>query len=99
MNRAQLTGIMFAVMGGSQAVVAIRSLSDGIAATKLLYATTSLVILTLGFTLTYRPKWVNSDQLADQETTWMDIKLAVVTTIALFLTATVGYSFMTGWTL
>lgn len=99
MNRAQLTGLVFAAMGGSQAVVAIRSLSDGIAVIKLLYMTTSLVILMLGLISICRPEWVNSEHFADQEITWTDIKLAVATTIALFFTAALGYSFMSGWKL
>jgi hypothetical protein len=97
MNRAQLLGLVFVVMGIGHAGVGTRSLlSSGASTIGLLYSLASATIVALALVSIYRPEWVDNGDLARQRVTRTDLQLVAVTIAALLVSVVVGYSFV-GW--
>lgn len=97
MNRAQLLGLVFLVMGLGHTGVATRSLlASGTSAIGLGYLLASATIIVLALVSIYRPAWVDNEDLARQRVTRTDLQLVSVTVVALLVSVVVGYSF-TSW--
>jgi hypothetical protein len=97
MNRAQLLGLAFLVMGLSHGGVATRSvLASGTSVIGLGYLLASATIVALALVSIYRPAWIDNEDLARQSVTRTDLQLVTVTVVALSASVVVGYSF-TGW--
>jgi hypothetical protein len=97
MNRAQLLGLVFLVMGVGHAGIAVRSaLRSGLSAIGAGYLFASAMIVLLALISIYRPAWVDNEDLAGQHVTRSDLQLVTVTVVALLASVVVGYSF-TGW--
>lgn len=97
MNRAQLLGVAFLVMGVGHAGVAARSvLVSETSTVGLGYLLASATIVVLALASIYRPAWVDNEDLARQRVTRTDLQLVTVTVVALLASVVVGYTF-TGW--
>ena len=97
MNRAQLLGLVFLVMGLGHAGVAVRSLfASGASIVEFSYLLASATIVGLALVSIYRPARVDNEDLARQHVTRTDLQLLAVTVVALLVTVVVGYSFV-GW--
>lgn len=95
MNRAQLLGLVFLVMGLGHTGVATRSLlTSGSSAIGLGYLLASATIVVLALFSIYRPAWVDNEDLARQRVTRADLQLVSVTVVALLVSVVVGYSFI-----
>lgn len=95
MNRAQLLGLVFPVMGVGHAGVATRSLlTVGTSAIGLGYLLASTTIVVLALVSIYRPAWVNNKDLTRQRVTRSDLQLVAVTLVALSASVAVRYSFI-----
>jgi len=97
MNRAQLLGLVFLVMGMGHSGVAARSvLASGPSAVGVGYLLASVTIVALALVSIYRPAWVDNEDLARQRVTKSDLQLVAATVVALLASVVVGYTF-TGW--
>jgi uncharacterized membrane-anchored protein len=97
MNRSQLLGSVFLLMGVFQAAIGIRSLLRvGATTIGAGYLLASALIGSLALVAIFRPAWVDTEDLARERVTIGDVRLVVVTVGALLATVIVGYSF-TGW--
>jgi hypothetical protein len=100
MNRSQLLGLAFLVMGLGHGGVAARSvLASGASGTSIIglgYLLASVTIVALALVSIYRPAWIDNEELARQSVTRTDLQLVAVTVAALSASVVVGYSF-TGW--
>ncbi|PSP62698.1 hypothetical protein BRC77_09035 [Halobacteriales archaeon QH_8_64_26] len=97
MDRSQLLGLAFLVMGLGHGGVAARSvLASGTSVIGLGYLLASATIVALALVSIYRPAWIDNEELARQSVTRTDLQLVAVTVVALSASVVVGYSF-TGW--